>query len=55
MTDYSKDMQFIRKLNREAQLFWDRLDWIERYKAENKCSAADAREAWQMAKWLRKL
>jgi hypothetical protein len=53
--NYDKEIKWINEANRAAKPRWDRMDWIERYTRIKGCSGADAREAWQMAKWLGKL
>lgn len=53
--NYTKELQWLREHERASKPRWDRMDWIERYQRIKGCSGADAREAWQMAKWLGKL
>jgi hypothetical protein len=53
--DYRADIQWIKEANRAAKPRWDRMDWIERYMQVKGCSPAEAREAYETARWMNKL
>jgi len=53
--DYRSDIRWIKEASLAAKPRWDRLDWIERYMKVKGCSAAEAREAHETARWLNKL